>query len=69
MQFFTAIVLPLTHPCCPCCVQFFTAIVLPLFSNFVGVIPGAEPLLAQVRKNHAMWVTEADQAAATQENL
>ena len=38
--------------------QFFDFIVLPLFVSFTAALPAAEPLLAQVRSNRAMWVAE-----------
>ncbi|GAX85226.1 hypothetical protein CEUSTIGMA_g12646.t1 [Chlamydomonas eustigma] len=37
---------------------FFNLIALPLFSSFVSVLPSAEPLLNQVKKNHTMWVSD-----------
>jgi hypothetical protein len=38
--------------------QFFMVIVLPLFTSFVAALPSVEPVLSQVKKNHAMWITD-----------
>ena len=60
---------PMHLKCCTCLLaptmQFFAAIVLPLFNSFVGALPSVEPLLDQVKANHAMWVREAELAAGT----
>ena len=39
---------------------FFSFVVLPLFTSFVSALPTAEPLLRQVKANHAMWL-QADE--------
>lgn len=33
-------------------------IALPLFTSFVTALPQVEPVLAQVKRNHAMWITD-----------
>ena len=55
--FASAVTTNLTPPC-PVHSQFFNVIVMPLYASLAAVLPAVEPLLAQVRMNHAGWVAD-----------
>ena len=38
--------------------HFFNVVVLPLYMGLASALPSVEPLLAQVRRNHAGWVAD-----------